>query len=118
MSIDIVASEMKVHQKRERLVLMDDYGSTHHVYIPVSQAANRATIIAEHVALMQANQDAMEAYATAHGHDISNQKTAGTVTKTALLENLASVAAAALAQPAPAVAATTTTVPAVSSTTS
>jgi hypothetical protein len=86
MSIDIVSKNIDTGEKRERLILMDDYGADFHVYIPVTAtAAERATSLQNAITLMQSNQDAMEAYATANGHDLSAQKAAGIAKKQAAM---------------------------------
>ena len=89
MSIDIVSKNIDTGEKRERLILMDDYGAEFHVYVPVTATATeRATSLQNAITLMQSNQDAMEAYATVNGHDLSAQKAAGIAKKTALLATL------------------------------
>ncbi len=113
MSIDITKSELLIHERREHLEMMDDYGNKHHVYIGVlgSGAQTRDSVIAAHVSLMQSNQDAMEAYAKAHGHDISAQKAAGIAKKHAILNPNPTAAQAATSAPA-APSAPATTIPA------
>ena len=85
MPTDIVKTEILVTHKRERVLLMDDYGSAYHLYIAVSAAAQRQPLIDQHTKLMNTNQDAMEAYAKANGHDLSAQKAAGIAKKQALI---------------------------------
>jgi hypothetical protein len=85
MPIDIVKTELLVNEKREHIELMDDYGSSHHVYIPVLLGSTRQQVLQEHVTLMENTQAAMEQYATAHGHDLTAQKAAGIAKKQALL---------------------------------
>jgi hypothetical protein len=85
MAVDIVQSEMLTNEKREHVVLMDDYGASHHVYIPVLLGSTRQQVIQDHITQMQNRQIALEAYAATHGHDISAQKTAGTAKKQSLI---------------------------------
>jgi hypothetical protein len=84
MAIDVVQAIIDVNEKREQVILMDDYGAAYHVYIPVASATRQQTIQAG-VTLMQNNQTAMESYAVANGHDLSAQKAAGIAKKRALI---------------------------------
>lgn len=68
---------------RERIVFMDDYGTTHILYVKVSQAQERGNLIAETQAAMNAQQAQLEAYAKANGHDLSAQKLANIAAKEA-----------------------------------
>lgn len=85
MPIHITKSEILTSEKREHVELMDDYGSVQHVYIPVLLGSTRQQVLQDHVTLMENHQAAMEAYATANGHDISSQKTAGIAKKQAAI---------------------------------
>jgi hypothetical protein len=85
MAVDIVQSEMLTNEKREHVVLMDDYGSAHHVYIPVLLGSTRQQVIQDHITQMYNRQIALDAYAAAHGHDISAHKTAGIAKKQSLI---------------------------------
>lgn len=109
MSIDIVSQHIDVHQKREKIVLMDSYGATHHLYIAVSTSpADRATQIQNAIATMQANETSLEAVATANGYDLSAQQTIATAQKTTMIAAIpAAVATVAKATVATAVAALT-----------
>jgi hypothetical protein len=96
MSIDLVSTSIDVEAKQEHVVLMDDYGASFHLYIPVSAGASRQTLINAKVVLMQANQTNMESYAAANSIDLSAQKTAGAAKKQALLAKAAPTVAAAM----------------------
>lgn len=85
MAIDIVKTEILPSEKREHVVLMDDYGTTHSVYIPTSAVATRASIIQAETTMLQKNQDALEKYATTHWLDISQHKADGLKKKQALI---------------------------------
>lgn len=71
MAADIVQTTLLPARMQECIVLMDDYGSTHRLYINVSQAANRATLISAQQATMNERQTQLETYAKANGHTLS-----------------------------------------------
>ena len=74
MPSDIIQTTLQTAHMRECVVLMDDYGSQHRLYIKVSQASERGNIIASEQAAMNARQTELEAYAAANNHDLSTQK--------------------------------------------
>jgi hypothetical protein len=85
MAIDQVnQATINFDTKQEVIVLMDDYGATFEVYVPTTAvAAARTAAISDATTLMQANQAAMESYATEHGIDISAKKLADVAAKKA-----------------------------------
>jgi hypothetical protein len=86
MAVHIVKTELLINEKRERIVLMDDFGSSHDIFVPVLLGSTRQQVIQDHVTLMENHQAAMETYAKDNGHDISAQKVAGTARKQKLIE--------------------------------
>jgi hypothetical protein len=74
MPAEIVQTTLQMAHMRECVVLMDDYGTQHRLYIKVSQASERGNIIAAEQAAMNARQTELEAYAAANSHDLSAQK--------------------------------------------
>jgi hypothetical protein len=85
MATDVVGSRIYGDLQMEKVTLCNDYGAVMLLQIAVSDSANRASLIAGAQALGDANQTALEAYATAHSLDISADKTAGLAKKAALL---------------------------------
>jgi uncharacterized protein YjfI (DUF2170 family) len=83
MAAEIVNSGILPAQGQERIVIMDDYGSDLQLYVSVSDAANRQTLIDAAIAQQSANQTALEAYAAAHNIDLSAAKAAGEAKKAA-----------------------------------
>jgi len=86
MPADIVQTTMLMARRQELVILMDDYGSVHHLYISVADAGNRAALIAQHQADMETAQTQLEAYAAANGHDLTSQKLADIAAKAAKLK--------------------------------
>lgn len=84
MPAEIVHTRLVTAAAHEVLTIMDDYGTEHILHIPIKDGANRQARIDKTVALMSANQAALEKYAADHGHDLSAQKTAGLAKKQAL----------------------------------
>jgi hypothetical protein len=74
MPSDIVRTTLQAAHMRECIVLMDDFGTQHRLYINVTQASERGNIIADQQAAMNARQTELEAYAAANNHDLSAQK--------------------------------------------
>jgi hypothetical protein len=85
MATDVVGSRIYGDLQMEKVTLCSDYGAVQLLQIAVSDSANRASLIAAAQAVGDANQAALEAYATTHSLDISAQKTAGLAKKAALL---------------------------------
>jgi len=86
MPAEIVQTTLLPARMQECVVLMDDYGSTHRLYINVAQAPSRDSIIAAEQAAMNGRQTQLEAYATANGHDLSGLKLANVAAKQAKLK--------------------------------
>jgi hypothetical protein len=84
MATEIVNAQLLTNLGQEVVTIMDDYGNPYLVQIAVSLAAQREELITAAKATMDAGQAALESYATASGHDISAQKTAGQAKRTAL----------------------------------
>ena len=81
MPASVVRSEINPSQAHEKITVMDDYGTEAQLYVPVSDSANRQHHIDAMLAQQTANEAALEAYAKAHGIDLSAQKTAGLIKK-------------------------------------
>ena len=81
MPADVVSSHLIAMQGQEIVHIMDDYGTDYYLTIPVTDSANRQTRINAALAQQSANQAALEAYAAAHGIDLSAQKAAGLAKK-------------------------------------
>jgi len=86
MPADIVSTTLLPSRMQEQLILMDDYGTTQHLYISVADAANRQTLITQHQTDMAARQAQLEAYAKANGHDLTAQKLTNLTAKQAKLK--------------------------------
>jgi hypothetical protein len=84
MSAEIVNSRVVPAQGQEVILIVDDYGTEFTLQVPVTDPANRQTRIDAAVAQQSANQAALEAYALAHGIDLSAQKAAGISKKNAM----------------------------------
>jgi hypothetical protein len=82
MAADVIQTTILTAHMRESVVLMDDYGTVHRLYINISQA-NRGNLIAGAQAEMNARQTALEAYAAATGNDLKGQKLASIAAKQA-----------------------------------
>jgi hypothetical protein len=80
---EIVNNKIITAQGRELVTLMDDYGTESHVYILVTDPANRQRYIDAATATLDSNQTAMEAYAKTHNIDLTAQKAAGAAKKLA-----------------------------------
>jgi hypothetical protein len=84
MPAEVVDNRVLPAEAQEVLLIMDDFGTAFSLQIPVSDSANRQTRIDAAVAQQSANQAALEAYASAHGIDLSAQKADGIAKKNAL----------------------------------
>jgi hypothetical protein len=73
---------------QEAIVLMDDYGSLHKLYINVSQQANRQSLITAAQVAMSQRQAQLETYAAANGHDLSTTKLPNLTAKQAKLKGV------------------------------
>jgi hypothetical protein len=83
MSVDIVNSRLLVQQRQEEVILMDDYGNSLPVYIPVAAGSQREDVIARYKTQMETAEAEFESYAQAVGIDISADKEAGLAKKAA-----------------------------------
>jgi hypothetical protein len=86
MPADIVQTTLLPARMQECVILMDDYGSTHRLYINVSQAATRQALITAQQTAMNQRQTDLEAYAAALKQDISSQKLPDLAAKQAKLK--------------------------------
>jgi hypothetical protein len=84
MATEIVSTILETNLGQEIVTVMDDYGNPYLAQIAVSLSTERAALITAAKALMDANQAVLETYASANGHDISAQKTAGQAKRAAL----------------------------------
>jgi hypothetical protein len=84
MPAEVINNRVLPAQAQEVILIMDDFGTAFSLQIPVSDSANRQTRIDAAVLQQSANQAQLEAYATAHGIDLSAQKAAGIASKNAL----------------------------------
>jgi hypothetical protein len=81
MPAETILTRLMPAEAQEAILIMDDYGTEFNLSIPISDSANRQTRIDAAIAQQSANQAALEAYAVAHGIDLSAQKAAGIAKK-------------------------------------
>jgi hypothetical protein len=86
MPADIVQTTLLPARMQECVVLMDDYGSVHRLYISVAQAATRQALITAQQTAMNERQTQLESYAAANNHDLSSQKLPNLAAKQAKLK--------------------------------
>jgi hypothetical protein len=85
MPSQIVSKRIAPEMGQEIVTLMDDFGTQHLVQIGVQNTPEqRAAILAARRSLLDANETRLATYAAANGHDLSAQRTAGIVARTAL----------------------------------
>jgi hypothetical protein len=83
MPAEIIHTRIIPEEGREVIGIMDDYGTPFQLYVAVSDAANRQLHIDAALSQQSANEAALEAYAGAHGIDLTKQKKAGLAKKAA-----------------------------------
>lgn len=84
MPAEIIGSRVLPAQGQEVITIMDDYGTEFTLNVSVNDSANRQSHIDTALAQQTANEAALEAYAGAHGIDLSAQKAAGITKRNAL----------------------------------
>lgn len=86
MPSEVVKSELLPATGREKITVMDDYGTAMEIYVPVSEASLRQGRIDDAIAQQNTNQTQVESYAAAATPpiDLSAQKAAGIAKKEAI----------------------------------
>jgi hypothetical protein len=61
----------------ELIEIMDDYGTSSHLYVPVTQLAQRGSLVTDAISEADQAQAQLEAYASSAGHSLTAMKEAG-----------------------------------------